>query len=1109
MTPTVTVDADAIPDELKARPQWLLWDASADAPRRPHWKGDFSVSWTNPSDWHTFEEAYEAVEEHDSWGLGFVFAKGNDDYPRGLYTALDLDGCLNDRGTPKDWLPELWPFNRGTYIERSPSGGGLHIPLVGVDVPDWWTNEHFTEDEHEGVEFYDKKFFTFTGDAIDTSADSIGDIDPEDVHAWLEEVYETIVGEPPQTQPAETTPPQPRETQKSREELEDIETTNDYEDILDAIDHLEPYDLRLRSSKTEDENSDYESWDPGYRQSRSGKSLKRHKQSGVFFDMSNPSAGSGYEGFGVLDLFAAEQGIIHRPWDPLKGDDFKDAVSQARDAGANIPEYVGSNGDLPDAAKEVPSAELESEKVWEIWAEARKSLELDETSIIPDLALWHVAQEHTGYDLDALPDDLDELPPKAHNQALWWVNNRWPEQADLPLDDDESVTNRPYKSRDEAVYTWEDVRYIYDGGDGKPDKQGGRYAAVQLLRSEYDFATPEDTERLHIYESELGIYERTAELIVDRELDANLSRYYSQHEKNEILGRLRAGTYRPRPDFEAGAKDGLYLCVENGVIDLDLRELLDHDPSFLFTSRVPVEYDPDAEAERIGAFLDDITRREEDKLTMLEMVGNCFLPNYEYESFMVLFGEGANGKSTWYSIVRRLLGRENVSSMTLQKISDNTFAAANLLGKYANIGEDLPEKKISDVGPLKDLTGGGETFVEEKGKQGFDMQNRAKLMFAANRPPVLGEKSEAVKRRLVPVRLPYEFVPNPDPDDDHQKEAVKEGLVDSLTTESELSGLLNMALDGLDRLRDQGDVSLPESNDERLEYYEQFSDPIKEFAINCMENAPDKRVKKGTVYNAYTNFCRQNDYESSVDSVFWRQFRRTVLNVSTVKPAPNDDGDRPQYLDNAAFTEFGAQYVSGEDVVLVDDDGDEEADSAPSDVLAARECGYGHEFTATVENWSEGEYNRVSQGLLGDHVGSRIGFVVPGGNANILEGKQGKTLHFENVTIRTDEDGLKEAVITDAASVTSGEFPSPDSTDGDSPQPAATDGGGAEFDQLKPRLQRHIRENYESGDSVSAAAIAGELGEDPDRITESLDALREAGRTVARDPEDAKRYKVE
>ena len=63
----------------------------------------------------------------------------NDDYPRGLYGCLDLDGCIADpygRRGPKDWLPGLDSFIDGdAYLEYSASGEGIHIPLIAQDPP--------------------------------------------------------------------------------------------------------------------------------------------------------------------------------------------------------------------------------------------------------------------------------------------------------------------------------------------------------------------------------------------------------------------------------------------------------------------------------------------------------------------------------------------------------------------------------------------------------------------------------------------------------------------------------------------------------------------------------------------------------------------------------------------------------------------------------------------------------------------------------------------------------------------------------------------------------------------------------------------------------------
>ncbi|EMA44277.1 PriCT-2 domain-containing protein [Halococcus saccharolyticus] len=190
-------DFEVVPAELRERDQWLLWDADNDVPRRPHWRGDFKISWNDPDDWHSFEEAVEAADERDSWGIGYVFSSENDNYARGLYGGLDLDGCVEEDRRPKDWLPSLQPFfDADAYMEFSPSGGGVHIPLAGLEKPEWWTDEHFTDDEHEGVEVLDNKFCTFTGDRLRNSGDAVADTGPW-VEEWLRQAHKSITDDDP------------------------------------------------------------------------------------------------------------------------------------------------------------------------------------------------------------------------------------------------------------------------------------------------------------------------------------------------------------------------------------------------------------------------------------------------------------------------------------------------------------------------------------------------------------------------------------------------------------------------------------------------------------------------------------------------------------------------------------------------------------------------------------------------------------------------------------------------------------------------------------------------------------------------------------------------
>jgi len=202
---TAPLYREGIPDTLLSRDQWLMWDKSADTPRRPHKKGDFSVSWSDPDQWLPFEAAADRVERVDSWGLGYVTAYNNDEHPMGIVSVIDIDGGIDENGELKDWVPSLEDFLQDDrYIEHSPSrdehgDSGLHIPVVGGgdQFPDWFRDVHFADDEHEGVDLLTNKFCTVTGDRYEGAGDELARWADDYVHEWLQDAYEAVTGEEP------------------------------------------------------------------------------------------------------------------------------------------------------------------------------------------------------------------------------------------------------------------------------------------------------------------------------------------------------------------------------------------------------------------------------------------------------------------------------------------------------------------------------------------------------------------------------------------------------------------------------------------------------------------------------------------------------------------------------------------------------------------------------------------------------------------------------------------------------------------------------------------------------------------------------------------------
>lgn len=472
------------------------------------------------------------------------------------------------------------------------------------------------------------------------------------------------------------------------------------------------------------------------------------------------------------------------------------------------------------------------------------------------------------------------------------------------LSDSASAAPVPPRPGETEITRWSWVRAQYDDPD--VSIREARHAALQALLDENEFIAPRDNGKLHVYQDRTGTYTDEGEQIVNERLTAKLGSASTIHERNEIVENVRNSSFVDRETLEAGDRTEPLVCVANGVLDVADRELHEHDPEYRFTSSIPWPYDPAATGDAIDAFLDEITDREAEKRTLYEMLGNCLLGHYDYEGFLVLFGEGKNGKSTFFELAEIFLGAENVSGITAQQLSSNRFATSSLVGKYANIAPDMPGTKIRDLSTIKALTGGDWISAEEKGQPHFEFRNRAKLMFGANRPPVLGEQSMAIKRRLYPIQLPYQFTAAPD--DGNPMRRDRRELMQELTQEDEMSGLLNRVLDGLDRLRANGEFSLPEGPDERLEYYQQFADPIKEFRVQCLENERGRVLPKDEIYTVYKRFCQENDYAVKDRNVFFRQLRQTTFEYREWRPNLLDG--RPRLLRDAVFAEGGERYVS-------------------------------------------------------------------------------------------------------------------------------------------------------------------------------------------------------
>ena len=369
--------------------------------------------------------------------------------------------------------------------------------------------------------------------------------------------------------------------------------------------------------------------------------------------------------------------------------------------------------------------------------------------------------------------------------------------------------------------------------------------ADRILSGE-SLITLKDSDTLLRYNKATGLYLPDGEAFLRMKVEkfmaaADQSEFASNNYVREVIGHVKRLTYIDRTLLNG---DPELLAVKNGIIRLTDRELLPHSPKAFITIGVPVTYTGDAKCPSIDLFFSQIVKNDDVPL-LYELCGWCLDRKSTIQKLFFLLGAGANGKSTFLNLLRKFLGSENCAAVSLQSLADNRFSMALLDNRLANIFPDLPAAGIRDAAVIKGLTGGDTMVAENKFERPFNLQNTAKLIFSANKAPRLSEDSDAIWRRLVIVDFPNQFL------------GVKadSNLVDKLTTPEELSGLLNAALEALQRLRQQKAFTVGTSMESVRRKYLLNSNPVPIFIEERCEKDIKASITKDELYDAFLQFC--------------------------------------------------------------------------------------------------------------------------------------------------------------------------------------------------------------------------------------------------------------
>lgn len=330
----------------------------------------------------------------------------------------------------------------------------------------------------------------------------------------------------------------------------------------------------------------------------------------------------------------------------------------------------------------------------------------------------------------------------------------------------------------------------------------------------------------------------------------------TRNQVDSIFELLKTEVHTQYNPFNKGP-ERVINCL-NGELHYENKEWLlkPHRRRSYFSQQIPIEYDEGASTERFKVFLQELFELDEDKREKVkllrEFMGYALTRSCEFERFLILVGQGANGKSVVLNLIKALLGSDNVAGVQPNQF-ENRFQLAHLQGKLANIITEIPEGAVIADAKLKALVSGELMTAEHKYGKPFDFEPYATMFFATNHLPHTRDFSSAFFRRAEILTFNRTFTSR-----DSDKNLIKK-------LRAELPGILNFALEGLRRLYRVGNFTEVACSVSAKRHWERTADQIATFVDEECELHPGWKAKTDDVYCRYRTWAEESGMKSALN----------------------------------------------------------------------------------------------------------------------------------------------------------------------------------------------------------------------------------------------------
>ena len=402
--------------------------------------------------------------------------------------------------------------------------------------------------------------------------------------------------------------------------------------------------------------------------------------------------------------------------------------------------------------------------------------------------------------------------------------------------------------------------------DGEPDHDDW---ALEI-RNQFTFKTMRDTEEVFYYEN--GIYKPNGESVIKEQCQRIIQKCRN-YDVTEVMGIIKRSTPCDRSLFD---KDPDLVNCKNCILNVKTGEIIDHTPDLLFRTQIPVTYDPGVLPIEVPRFLRECHLDNKTYYKVLEEAAYILLKDPVFQVAFMHTGEGSNGKSVWLKWLERFFGEENCTNISIHELARNRFKIAELDSKLLNIYADIRNDALEDNDLIKTIIAGDTLTVERKNKHPFKINPYAKLFFSANKIPEISDDSIAMYRRF--SITPWDVV------FDETKRDVKK--LDKMSTEQEMSGMLNLFMKVLKRLQNRGRFAYDESIANRKKAWVHRADQVTVFINEFVVKQDGFEIFADELYAKYM------DYTNESGKVTEKQFSDKIIrSMGVTKRKTRRDGE--------------------------------------------------------------------------------------------------------------------------------------------------------------------------------------------------------------------------